>query len=113
MSQHEESGHCRTRNCTRNLCPNQHEAGNDDGIEYVETDSEDKENFQSEENQCHICFKQLLGKDEFLDHVANEHFQGMLDTASNMDLTDFQEKQKDSSGVSSAQGWPDWLKHNV
>ena len=58
---------------------------NDDCIEDVETDSDDEENFQPEENQCRICFKQLLCRDEFLDHVGNEHFQGMLDTATNMD----------------------------
>ena len=54
----EESEQCRTRNCTRKLCPNKHEAVNDDCIEDVETDSDDEENFQADENQCHICFKQ-------------------------------------------------------
>ena len=48
--------------------------------QHVESDSEDQDdNFQPEKNQCHICRKQLHSEDDFMDHVRDEHFQGMLD----------------------------------
>ena len=83
MFRHEDSDQCRAITCTRNLCPNKHDVRivDEDIIEdVVDTDSEDQDdNFQLEENQCHICRKQLLSKDEFLDHVKDEHFEGMFE----------------------------------
>ena len=81
MFRHEHLDLCRARTCTRKLCPNKHEEIIvEDIIENVNTDSDyQDDDFQPKENQCHICRQQLLAKDKFIDHVKDEHFEGMFE----------------------------------
>ena len=52
-----------------------------------ESGSEDKDdNIQPEKNQCHICRKQLHSEDDFMDHVRDEHFQGMLEAVAGLNF---------------------------
>ena len=54
----------------------------DEATDGEECDAED--DFTLNENQCHLCKKQLSTKDELWDHVEKvhvEYFQGMLEYA--------------------------------
>ena len=70
---------------------------------------DDDADFTPNENQCHLCRKQLLSKDDLINHVKTKHeayFQGMLDVAASM--TNFDEAEW--SRVSHRpMVWPDWL----
>ena len=57
-------------------------------VQYHDEVDDDSEIIEDEynlnENQCHLCRKQLLSRDEVMDHVEIEHqeyFQGVLEYA--------------------------------
>ena len=107
---HESSGKCPAEDCVVKLCQFSHRNeptdGKDDDAEdnhnddeatdEKDVDAEDnkcgeasdgsdaEEDYQINENQCHLCKEQLSNKDEMWDHVESvhvEYFQGMLEYA--------------------------------
>ena len=88
---HTEAAKCRYDDCKNSLCQFSHSV-----IDVVpENDLEDDDaDFTPNENQCHLCRKQLLSKDDLINHVKTKHeayFQGMLDVAASM--TNFDEAE--------------------
>ena len=87
---HTKSAECRYVDCKNSLCQFSHSKVTE--VE-PESDFEDSDaDFNPNENQCHICRKQLLSKDDLLNHMKNQHeayFQGMMDVAASM--TNFDE----------------------
>ena len=60
-------------------CKFVHDHNQDDDIESIEDDD-----YNINENQCHLCKLQLSTRDEVMDHVEAEHkdyFQGVLEYA--------------------------------
>ena len=55
----------------------------------IDDDSETEDESQEDliENQCHLCRKHLLSKDDLLDHVQAQHeayYLGMMEVAAQM-----------------------------
>ena len=82
---HLESDECRFDNCKNQLCQFLHTEVSEDNLECDEECSDNS--YELNENQSHLCRKQLMTKDEHIDHVRTEHvvyYQRMLDVAAGM-----------------------------
>ena len=82
---HTKSAKCRYVDCKNSLCQFSHSKviEVDPKSEFEDSDTDVNPN----ENQCHICRKQLLSKNDPLNHAKNQHeayYQGMLDVAASI-----------------------------
>ena len=77
---HMKSKECRFDNCRNKLCPFTHI--DDISVPEDENEEENEEPLELSENQCHICRKQFLSKNDQIDHVSIDHeeyYKGMME----------------------------------